>query len=349
MKEYSIHHAYGRHLTFAERQTLARDFNRLVVAGAKISMRKFAQNHGLHHETWRREYARGATGMAVRDSHDRRRRLWCEYDPMRAQDAVNVAAEAKGPPMLVTNFMNKEFSRLVKTGHRSPFDAVCLLRKKFPDRKIPCTRTWYNHIAHGDIGVKYGETPYHPDRDRPKRQRPHPAKTVPGRLQVADRPKAANERSEPGHWEMDTIVSCIGGRGGLLVLIDRMTRKYLVEKIGRLSRRAVNRAIARLVKNGSLASPKSITTDNGCEFLSPKTIRKITGCKVYYTRAYASWEKGSVENANRMVRRWYPKGTDFSKCSRAEIARLENTINSIHRLSLGGMSATEFDIAAKAA
>ncbi len=57
---------------------------------------------------------------------------------------------------------------------------------------------------------------------------------------------------------------------------------------------------------------------------------------------YASWEKGSVENCNRIVRRWYPKGTDFGLCSRADIRRLETVINSIHRLSLGGMSAHDF-------
>ncbi|MBQ6339831.1 MAG: IS30 family transposase, partial [Kiritimatiellae bacterium] len=55
----------------------------------------------------------------------------------------------------------------------------------------------------------------------------------------------------------------------------------------------------------------SITTDNGCEFLDPDKIKAAVGCNVYYTRAYASWEKGSVENCNRFVRRWYPKGTDF--------------------------------------
>ena len=128
-----------------------------------------------------------------------------------------------------------------------------------------------------------------------------------------------------------------------------MTRKYFIAPIGRLSQRAVNRALGKLVRSGALGEVRSITSDNGCEFLDPRAIERIAGCKVYYTRAYASYEKGSVENANRLVRRWYPKGTDFSKCSRAEIARLQETINSIHRLILGGLSANEFAASIKTA
>ena len=55
-------------------------------------------------------------------------------------------------------------------------------------------------------------------------------------------------------------------------------------------------------------------------------LEKALGCKVYYTRAYASYEKGSVENCNRIVRRWYPKGTDFSLCAKADIQKLETGI-----------------------
>jgi IS30 family transposase len=271
-----------------------------------------------------------------------RRRVYFEYDASRAQDAVNAGNLNKGARMLMTNLLAGRFAHYVLGCRLSPYDAVCRMRREMPGRRIPCVSTWYNHIAHGDIPVKYGQTPYHPSRGRPKRPAAHPAKAVAGRLQISDRPRGADERSEPGHYEVDTVVSCLGGRGGLLVLIDRMTRKYFIAPIGRLSQKAVNRALGRLVRSGALGKVRSITSDNGCEFLDPGAIGRITRCKVYYTRAYASYEKGSVENANRLVRRWYPKGTDFSKCSRAEIASLQETINSIHRLILGGLSANEF-------
>ena len=58
-----------------------------------------------------------------------------------------------------------------------------------------------------------------------------------------------------------------------------------------------------MIRRGVLGKVRSITTDNGCEFLDPQRIKAVVGCNVYYTRAYASWEKGSVENCNRLVRR----------------------------------------------
>ena len=80
----------------------------------------------------------------------------------------------------------------------------------------------------------------------------------------------------------------------------------------------------------------------GGEFNDDGKLSAALGCNVYYTRAYASYEKGSVENCNRLVRRWYPKGTDFAEVSFAEARRLERTINSIHRRMLGGMTAYEY-------
>ena len=349
MKDYSIHHVPGRHLTFGDRLVLARDWNRLLECARKPSLCKFAIEHGLAPSTWLREYRRGALGEAVADEHDRRRRVYDEYDPYKAQDAVNRGNGNKGARMLVTNHLADRFAHYVLECGLSPYDAVCRMKDDFPGKHIPCVRTWYCHIGHGDIAVKYGQTPYHPGRDRPRHPVAHPARTVPGRLQMSDRPREANDRSEPGHYEIDTVVSCLGGSGGLLVLIDRMTRQYFIAPIGRISQKAVNRALAKLVRSGALGEIKSITSDNGCEFLDPGAIGRIAGCKVYYTRAYASWEKGSVENANRMVRRWYPKGTDFSKCSKAEISRLQDTINSIHRRLLGGLSANQFAASVKAA
>ena len=74
----------------------------------------------------------------------------------------------------------------------------------------------------------------------------------------------------------------------------------------------------------------------------------MVGCSVYYTRAYASWEKGSVENCNRFVRRWHPKGTDFGRCTRGEMHKLEKVINSIHRKMFNGLAAYEYDTACAA-
>ena len=344
MRKYTIHRAPGDYLTFENREHLAREWNARIRRGSGLTLRSFAAEMGVPFETWRREFNRGRTAATVRDPDRPNRWIYGEYDAGKAQDEINRNAANKGCPMRVTNVLDAKFAKLVKGMGLSPYDAVCRMKEdpELKGKRIPEPSTWYKHIRHGDISVRYGETPYHPDRERRKGTKPHPAKTVPGRLQLSDRPKEADERSEPGHWEMDTVVSCLNGVGGLLVLIDRFTREYRIELVREISQRAVVKALRRLVRKKLIANVRSVTTDNGCEFLDPEKISAVLGCNVYYTRAYASYEKGSVENCNRIVRRWYPKGTDFGLCTRKDIRALETVINGIHRRSLNGMTATAF-------
>ena len=85
VRKYITQHVPGTHLTFEQRQTLSADWNELIRAGRRITMRQFAAKHGLNFETWRREYHRGAEGAAVPDDRDKRRRKYAEYDPFKAQ------------------------------------------------------------------------------------------------------------------------------------------------------------------------------------------------------------------------------------------------------------------------
>ena len=133
------------------------------------------------------------------------------------------------------------------------------------------------------------------------------------------------------------------GKCGLLVDIDKCSLKVAIEPIGSISRRAVSLAFRRMQKRGAIGTAlKTATTDNGCEVSHQKNLERILGCPVYYTRACASYEKGAVENVNRIIRRWFPKGTDFSKVKRADVLAVENIVNSIHRRSLNGETANEY-------
>jgi IS30 family transposase len=197
------------------------------------------------------------------------------------------------------------------------------------------------------LGISPSQLPYKPSGRRKRQDKPRRSFKTPGNRSIEERPDIGG-RAESGHWEMDTVVSCVGGKGGLLVLIERKTRFYVIEKLRRISRREVLRALRRAIRGGKLAKVLSITTDNGNEFLDHAAIEALFkgGVRVYYTHAYAAWEKGSVENANRLVRRWYPKGTDFSRVGWSCIAALEEAINSIHRKLLGGKTAREAYLAA---
>ena len=345
MRKYTIKKAPGATLQYHHREILQKDWNDRIEHGKMPTLREFARDHGLAVQTWKREFDRGKTGETIPDPRHPGRKIYSTYDAGKAQDNINEGYANKGAPMKVTNILDAIFAKLVKERKLSPYDAVCHMKedKELEGVAIPCVRTWYNHIKHGDISVHFGETPYHPDRERKKGPKPQPAKTVLGRIQLCDRPVEANDRKELGHLEMDTVVSSMKGSGGLLVLLDRCSRRYYIEKIDEISQQAIIKALKRLKKRHEWRQVKSVTTDNGCEFLDPDAMKNVIGCNIYYTRAYASYEKGSVENCNRLVRRWYPKGTDFSLCTRGDIRKLEEIINGIHRLALGGKTAAQYD------
>ena len=117
----------------------------------------------------------------------------------------------------------------------------------------------------------------------------------------------------------------------------------VIEHINHINQEEVLKAIRRMIGRGALPTVLSVTTDNGCEFLNQNKLEGLFKAKVYYTRAYASYEKGAIENCNRLIRRWYPKGTDFNALTRSQIRDLEDTINSIHRQSLNGETAYAYD------
>ena len=124
VRKYITQHVPGTFITFEQRLTLAADWNGLIRAGCRITLRQFAAKHGLRHETWRREYNRGAVGAAVPDARDRRRRMYAEYDPFKAQDTINGNNANKGTKMLVTSQMAFLFRRHVLEEKLSPYDAV---------------------------------------------------------------------------------------------------------------------------------------------------------------------------------------------------------------------------------
>ena len=339
-KKYTIRKAPYAHLDFAMRQTLETAWNAYVRGNLRVSIRFFARLHDVKEATWRRELKRGATGILVKIDG---RWRYPEYSAELAQSKVDEGKANMGARMSMTAQTANCLRILIVEERRSPYDAREILVRELPGKAVPCLRTIYNHIDAGDMGVNRGETPYHPGRKRRPKKNAHPAKVLPNRRRISERPKEADDPAELGHKEFDTIVSCAGGKGGLLVDIDKCSLKVAIEPIGSISRRAVSHAFRRMQRRGAIdANLKTATTDNGCEVSHQKNLERILGCPVYYTRACASYEKGAVENVNRIIRRWFPKGTDFSKVSRKDVLAVEAIINSIHRRSLNGETANEY-------
>ena len=345
-RTYHIHHSPGQHITLPMRMTIAAAYNRdlRLPKKARPSLRKLAGELGLSKSTLHDEIRRG---IVPRPNLFKDKEVW-DYSPEIAQAAIDAGNANKGAPMKMTTIVAKLLRIEIVDHHRSPYDALAHLREQgIPN--LPCERSVYYHVHHGDIGISPSQLPYKPTPHRKKHAKPRRSLKMPANLSIEERPDL-DDRSEFGHWEMDTIVSGVHGKGGLLVLIERQTRFYIIEKLRSISRSEILRALRRAIRRGKMVKALTITTDNGSEFLDHAAIEALFrprgSVRIYYTHAYAAWEKGSVENANRLVRRWYSKGTDFSKVSRLRIAELEDAINSIHRRLLQGRTAHETYLAA---
>ena len=165
---------------------------------------------------------------------------------------------------------------------------------------------------------------------------------------IEHRPEEVYARTTVGHWEMDSVLGKKKTKPALLVLSERLSRKELIIKVQDHTAASVVRALDRLErKMGSpafRATFKSITVDNGSEFadvdgMERSCRRNGPRTKVYYCHPYSSWERGTNENTNGLIRRWFPKGTDFSKVSVQEIQKVEDWLNAYPREILGFRSA----------
>jgi len=166
---------------------------------------------------------------------------------------------------------------------------------------------------------------------------------------ITDRPEEASQRTEAGHKEMDLIVGKEGTKAAMLTLTDRKGRTELVYKIPNKRAASVRAVFDKLEremgKEKFRETFKSITTDNGPEFLEyDKLTQSVFGGKrfeVYYCHSYAAWEKGTNENHNRFMRRFFPKGTDFTKVSQEEITDAQDFMNHYPRRALGWLTPLE--------
>jgi transposase, IS30 family len=157
---------------------------------------------------------------------------------------------------------------------------------------------------------------------------------IPNRVGIAKRPKKVNKRKEVGHWERDTIVSRKGCSGGISVGSERVSRLIDGTKVTSMSTFEHMEAIQAQQK---LYVTLSETFDNGIENKAHETL----GIPTYFCEPYSSWEKGGVENANKMIRRYFPKGTNFRKVSQKKISDAVSIINNKPRKILGYKTALE--------
>lgn len=179
------------------------------------------------------------------------------------------------------------------------------------------------HCRHG---MKYNR---HGRQDRTTK-----VKNIPNRTSIHERPAEADGKRF-GDWEMDTIVGK-DGKGAILTLTERSTNFILMEKLEH-GKQAVHaaKAAVRLLLPYRGEGVKTITTDNGSEFCAHEKITKaLKGAVVYFADSYSSWQKGAIENANKLIRQYVPKGTDFKTINTAFLKKIQAKINARPREKL---------------
>ena len=142
---------------------------------------------------------------------------------------------------------------------------------------------------------------------------------------ISERPSKINKRWGLGHMEGDFIVSGKSGKGIVLGLRDRKIRKNLLERILPVSVYLVEQALIRIKKR--YPEIQTITFDNDLLLLEHKRLERKLGIKIYFCDPHAPWQKPSIENLNKTLRRYIPKSSDISKYSRSFIKKLEAKMN----------------------
>ena len=149
------------------------------------------------------------------------------------------------------------------------------------------------------------------------------------------------------------VVGKQGTKPVILTLVDRQTRQSIYVLMKNKTQKEVIAAIKRARRRvgGNFSNIfKTITADNGSEFLDGEAIKKAAKCEeVYYAHPYSSWERGSNENGNRILRRFVPKGTDIGKLTMRELQRIENWVNHYPRKIFEYKTANEMATAKSAA
>ncbi len=168
--------------------------------------------------------------------------------------------------------------------------------------------------------------PRHHKKRRIKRKRKYKRTLIPNRIDIAERPKEVEDRKEFGHWEDDSIVG-VGIGSALNTKRERMSRYMMITKIPRKTARYTRLATNKRFKNLPNFAKKTNTADNGSEFTEHEKTTKQCGLKFFFATPYHSWERGTNENGNGLVRRFLPKRTDFNKVSQKQIKDIEYWIN----------------------
>ena len=319
-------HKKYQHITSEERHEIEVRFK------DKWSIYKIAKHLGRPYNTIKNEIDRGTVylynGKVARYNADKGKEVYLEHRQnsrrnYRALESVDFLKYVE------KQFFDEKWSLDACVGHAKA-------NKKFPATQMVCTKTLYNYVNLGLLNIKNIDLPEKLRRS-PKKKKIRENKRKLGNS-IEERPYEIDNREEFGHWEIDSVIGRKNeGESQVMTIVERKLRESIWIKVRDHSAEAIDEALAAVIDQfGDRYNEvfKSITGDNGSEFANLSRVEE-KGISVYFTHPYSSYEKGTNECHNRMLRRFIPKGKSINDYSADDLLYLADKINNLPRKILG--------------
>lgn len=302
------------HLTLRERDLL----DRLWKKG--LTKTKIAEIMGRHHSTISRELRRNSRQG--------------EYQPERAQRLTDKRRRKCRRPRKLDDEETRAYVRERLENRWSPDQIAGRSRCDFPRQRSRrlSRQTIYNWI--------YEKSPHWKAWLRRGGKPPEKRGKLTDCVRIDGRPEVINRRRRYGDWEGDTIVGK-GRRNALVTLVERKSGYLRMGRVDSMKADATRQVAVERMKKLPASLRRSVTFDNGKEFAEHERLGASLRMEVYFALPYCSWQRGTNENTNGLIRQFFPKGADFSRISHQEVARVETLLNERPRKRLDYRSPSE--------
>ncbi len=170
-------------------------------------------------------------------------------------------------------------------------------------------------------------------RRKPKKRRGTGSKIL-NQVSIDNRPKHINLRQEIGHWEGDLVIGK-NHKSAIGTIVERKSRYTLIIKLKAKNATEVAKMFSEKLNQLNPLFKKSMTYDNGTEMARHEIITQKTGMKIYFAHPYSSWERGTNENTNGLIRRYLPKGTNFNEIDENKLLFIQEKLNNRPRKIIG--------------
>ena len=347
-KDYNIEYKQKqyKHLNIKERVMIETIMKEQLEVYGKVNITSIAKKLNRSKSTISREIRRNkfvvVTEVFNKDSIFKKKKvITFEYESTEANEKALKKQKEKGTSrikLLYNKQLIKEVNRLLKEEGKSPDIVAYKIRENKTFNVKVSTNTIYDGIRKGYLEVSTKDRKRMKDKSRRCRVERNKIPESKKDRSIELRPDYINNRKEFGHFEMDLVLGKQGkDKECLLTLTERKTRFEIVIKLNNKSSSEVIGAINSIkehLKGYSSEIFKSITTDNGSEFSRYEEIEEILGTMVYFCHPGASYEKGTNERHNGMLREYIPKGSDISKYSAEDLDRIVSKLNDLERKKL---------------